>query len=39
MMCVNVVDVYEVELRKGECSYGEEWEELRSESRREESIR
>ena len=26
-MCVSVVDVYEHELKKGECSYGEEKEE------------
>ena len=27
MMCVNVVDVYEVELKEGECCCGEEKEE------------
>jgi hypothetical protein len=35
MMCVSVVDVYEDELKGGECSEGREWEELRSESERE----
>jgi hypothetical protein len=39
MMCVSVVDVYEDELKEGECSLGKEWEEIRRESRREEDIR
>jgi hypothetical protein len=32
MMCVCGVDVYDDELRKGECSYEEELEELGNES-------
>ena len=38
-MCVNVVYVYEDDLKKGECYCGEEWDVLRRLSRREESIR
>ena len=38
MMCVSVVDVYEDELNKSECSFREERENLRRESRREEGI-
>ena len=30
-MCVSVVDVYEDELKKGECSFGEKREKLRRE--------
>jgi hypothetical protein len=29
MMCVRVVNVYKDELKEGECSCGEEWEELK----------
>jgi hypothetical protein len=39
MMCVSVVDMYEDELKKGECSFGEKCEKLRRERRRGEGIR
>ena len=38
-MCVSVVDVYEDELKEGECSFGEKRKNLRVEGRKEEGVR